>query len=573
VGRFPAGVLVLVLAIPAAADSTDDGIDAAARGDWATACECFAKAENDSRSPSRLAAGRAQAVALLGPAIEDLVKKKRWAQVAEVAACGLSFDATNYRYTGAATRATREGATVPAEVDGRIRAWATYGLPYGYAETLRAACVEALLKSQEPEGHWDCEKHGGQPLYAPGVTALALLALGTGHREAADRAAQALWRTQNRDGVFGGTQSVHWIYNHAIATRAVAEHAVRCGRPAEDPETLQRAVDVIASAQTKGAGWRYDPGAGESDTSITARCVAALRAAERAGATVDAACFEGASKFVGSMTDPEFGQIGYNFPGGTPARPEGLQDAFPPERTQSMTAAGSVAMLLVGADPQRLAKGFGLIAGCLPSAKHPDFYYWESAAEAWMLQQGRIPQPWYEALVKAAAAQRDEKGGVRASDPWGRDGGRVYASALVALALEAPRTPRPSRLPTASEFRKAGRRTILFPGGADPLPTGIYVEAGMVLSIAGKGVISTYEKSPGQTPAGSKEKPAGRAKARDRSAPYGCLLGAIDDGKLFAIQVGKQNTMRGFGHLWLLVNDDDPSDNVGSWEVEVEFVR
>ncbi len=565
--------LAFLLAVPAAADATDDGIDAAVRGDWATACECFARAEDDARSPSRLAAARAQAVALLGPAIEDLVKKKRWAQLAEVAACGLAFDATNYRYTGAATRAAREGATVPAEVDARIRAWATYGLSYGYAETLRAACVESLLKTQEPEGHWDCEKHGGRPLYTPGVTALALLALGDGHREAAERAAQALLGMQDRDGIFGSTATQHFIYSQAIATRAVAEHAVRAGTQEGVRDALQRAVDMIAGAQNPGAGWRYTPHGGESDTSVTARCVAALRAAERAGANVEPDCFSGAMKFVGGMTDPEFGQIGYNFPGGTPARPEGLQDAFPPERSQAMTAAGSVAMLLVGADPSKLARGFALVSKCPPLARPADFYYWESAAEAWMLQQGRIPQPWYEALVKAAAAQRDGKGGIQASDPWCHDGGRVYASAIVALALEAPRTPRPSRLPTASAFRKAGRRTLLFPAGADPLPTGIYVEAGMVLSITGKGVISTYEKGPGQTPAGSKEKPPGGAKARDRGAPYGCLLGSIDDGKLFAIQIGKPNTMRGFGHLWLLVNDDDPADNFGAWEVEIEFVR
>ena len=40
----------------------DAGIDAAVRGDWALACECFAKETQDVRSGSRLAAGRAQAV-------------------------------------------------------------------------------------------------------------------------------------------------------------------------------------------------------------------------------------------------------------------------------------------------------------------------------------------------------------------------------------------------------------------------------------------------------------------------------------------------------------------------------
>ncbi len=566
-------LLVLLLGLGAVADETDDGIDAAVQGDWATACECFARASGDVRSPSRLSAARAQAVVRLGPAIEQLTKQKRWGQLAEVAACGLAFDASNYRYSGAATRAAREGATVPAASDARIRAWAAYGPLYGDSDLLRSACVESLMQMQEPEGHWDCEKQGGRPQYTPGVSGLALLALAPLRREPADRAAQAILRMQDESGRFGSPVSIHYMYNHAIATEAIADYAVRTGLEGAFRSQIQRAVDVLAAAQNPGAGWRYAPRGGENDTSITSRCLRALCAAERAGATVDPACRPGARKFVLSMRDAEFGQIGYVLEGGTPARPPGMHDAFPPERSQSMTAAGSLALLLAGTEPQRLARSFALIQGCPPEAKYPDFYYWESGAEAWMLLQGRLPPGWYEALVNAAVAQRAGTGGIRTSDPWCPDGGRVYATAMVALALGAACEVRPSRLPTASAFRKAGHRTVTVPGGADPMPTGIYVEAGMVLAISGKGVVTTYRGGPGYNPAGSKERPAGSAKPRDRSAPYACLLACIDDGKPFPVQVGKQNTMRGFGHLWLRVNDDTPTDNSGEWEVEIDLVR
>ena len=52
------------------------------------------------------------------------------------------------------------------------------------------------------------------------------------------------------------------------------------------------------------------------------------------------------------MTDPNFGQVGYNYPGGAPARPEGKQDRFPPEKSHSMTAAGILSRIFLGEDPR-----------------------------------------------------------------------------------------------------------------------------------------------------------------------------------------------------------------------------
>ncbi|MDH3592831.1 MAG: hypothetical protein OER88_13175, partial [Planctomycetota bacterium] len=52
-----------------------------------------------------------------------------------------------------------------------------------------------------------------------------------------------------------------------------------------------------------------------------------------------------------------------------------------------------------------------------------------------------------------------------------------------------------------------------------------------------------------------------------------CLLGSIDDEKPFPIAVGKKNTMRRAGHLWLMVNDRDYQDNNGWYDVTITLVR
>ncbi|MHC4550807.1 MAG: prenyltransferase/squalene oxidase repeat-containing protein [Planctomycetota bacterium] len=259
--RYVLLAALLLLALPVAAQDPDTvaGMDAAVRGDWAAACEAFAKVKGDPRSGLRLAAARKQAIARLGPAVDQLVRKRRWRQLAEAAACGLVVDPKYHRFTGAAKRLAKVGFAELPVVTARLRPWATYGLDFGDAELLVEGCLEFLVKTQEAEGHWDSGAHGGGELYDAGVTALALLALAPHHREAADRAAAALRRMQHERGYFGTMTTHSWVYNHAFATEALAEYALLTGTAAAHRDALQRAADFLLAAQNPGSGWRYEP--------------------------------------------------------------------------------------------------------------------------------------------------------------------------------------------------------------------------------------------------------------------------------------------------------------------------
>jgi hypothetical protein len=569
-----AAVLLLLAASVAAEDpGTLAGMDAVVYGDWAAACEAFSKVEGDPRSNLRLSAARKQAIARLAPALEALTKQKRWTQLAEAGACGLAIDPSHYRYTGAVSRAAKAGVAELPAVDARVHPWAAYGMAFGEAQVLIKGCLDFLEKTQEAEGDWDCAEHGGGGSSSdPGVTALALLALLPHRRPAADRAAQALLKMQDPDGCFGSSGSSKWAYNTGFATEALARYALATGQVDRCRDALRKSVEYLVDARSSGGGWRYERRGSECDTSVTVHVVCALHAAERAGVKVDPEAFRGARAWMTSMTDPNFGQVGYNFPGGAAARPAELQNAFPPERTQSMTAAACVAQVCAGASAFQLGKSFSLLREMPPMARYPDMYYWDLATRAYVRAWGQIPAPWYGALVEAATPCRAEDGGMKACDVWSSDGGRIYTTAITALALAAPyAAERPQG--SARAFLEEGSRTVTVSAAEHLTPTGIYVESGMVLEVQAQGALCPYRDGPMIGPEGTREKLRGPAKPVVGKAPFCCLLAQVDDGEPFVPQLDKKNTMRGFGHLWLFVNDEGRGDNFGAFEVRIGRAR
>jgi hypothetical protein len=195
--------------------------------------------------------------------------------------------------------------------------------------------------------------------------------------------------------------------------------------------------------------WRYEPRGGENDTSVTGWCVMALKSGKFAGLEVDPDAFEGARTWVDKMTDPNFGQVGYNYPGGVPARPPGKQDRFPAEKSQSMTAAGILTRIFLGEDPrgsEMIRKGANL---CVeqPPVWNPDdgsidMYYWYYGTLALFQVGGKPWRTWNESMKRAIVEHQHPKGsGTRTGswDPigaWGDDGGRVYSTACMVMCLE-----------------------------------------------------------------------------------------------------------------------------------------
>jgi len=186
--------------------------------------------------------------------------------------------------------------------------------------------------------------------------------------------------------------------------------------------TLERARDHLLDMQAPGLGWRYQRREVPNDTAVTGRVVCALERLRRAGIQIPDAAFEGALAWADSVTDVEFGHIGYNMPGGSVARPEGLQDAFPPEQSQSMTAAGTLIKLYAGRNPRLLEKSLWLMWETMPRASNPDMYYWGVGARAWQAARGNVPREWYAALLGSVIKCLGTDGGVLAKGPW-REGG------------------------------------------------------------------------------------------------------------------------------------------------------
>jgi hypothetical protein len=323
----------------------------------------------------------------------------------------------------------------------------------------------------DDHGGWDCDgfaKHDpaadkcdgpGGALYDAGVTGLALLAyLGAGYTDRGTeqenkygknvrQGLRYLMTRQDDQGCFGTRATHSFIYNHAIATLALCE-AYWMTRNPRYKAPAQAGLDFIARARNPYLAWRYGVRSGENDTSITGWCVMALKAGQFAGLNVDPDAFQGARAWIDKVTDPNTGQVGYNFPGGSVARPEGMVNAFPAEKSQAMTASGILTRIFTGENPRSelVRKSADL---CL---KHPprwdpdggtiDLYYWYWGTLA-MYQVGDAHwRRWNEAMKEAIVKQQHPAGsGARTGSwdprgPWQNDGGRVYATALMTMCLE-----------------------------------------------------------------------------------------------------------------------------------------
>ncbi len=313
--------------------------------------------------------------------------------------------------------------------------------------------IQWLLSNQREDGSWPADAQF--PQFDVGVTGLAVLALvGAGEGQpfaptsplsgALDRALAYLLDRQDASGGFGFQQSRYFVYGHAIATQALAEALVAGGPPALR-RPLADALRFIESARNPNLAWRYGHQSGENDSSVTRWMFAALRAGWFAGVPIDGAAILGALEWFDKMTDPEFGQVGYQMPGGYVSRTEGREQQFPPEKTQAMTAAGIAIHALVGAgygtERSRMVDlASKLCAEKLPSFRDPgaiDYYYWYMATEGMAYVERSISKKWDDALHKALIPAQTPDGSWPAIDAWSPEGGPVYATAILVLSLEA----------------------------------------------------------------------------------------------------------------------------------------
>jgi hypothetical protein len=316
---------------------------------------------------------------------------------------------------------------------------------WGGSQATESAVEAALLwlaRHQDADGHWDTRKLEGGEQYNEGVSGLALLAfLGAGYTHKsgkfADNVNRAInWLVKQQDAKGGFARPSHKFgYQHAICGLALAE-AYGMSQDPRLQEPAQKAVDHTIAHQAAYSGWRYtekEP----ADTSVTGWFVMQLKSAKIAGLKVDGIGFQGASKFLDSVTGKE----------GT--------TAYMPDRgaTQIMTAVGLVCRQFMGTpntDPL-LEKGADyLLKTELPKWEHTDygcFYYWYYGTLATFQMGGKRWETWNTPLKKTLV-DNQRKGGPLDGSAQDVDGswdlvgnlekraGRAYSTAMGALCLE-----------------------------------------------------------------------------------------------------------------------------------------
>jgi len=301
-----------------------------------------------------------------------------------------------------------------------------------------------------------------------GLTGLGLLAFtanGYDHKSGDRRnvlrsAILYLRKTQTADGCFGPQDENLFVYNHAIATTALAELYGLTADPVLKP-ILDHAAGFIVAAQNPGLGWRYGVQTSYNDSSVAGWMLLALHSASQVGIALDASKVYGdAFRWFDLATIKVDGSwhTGYDFPGSNNAR---LRAAQTYESNPTMDAIhGAVRMLTreTRGAAEQLADFEQAIATNPPKWEHNqlDYYYWfwatlflqqhagKNRDNWWKTVSGVLTKHqrgWHELDTKAdrtTAEKLAEHGSWDAVDAWSTAGGRVYATAINVLTLSMP---------------------------------------------------------------------------------------------------------------------------------------
>ncbi|MCU0866434.1 MAG: caspase family protein [Planctomycetes bacterium] len=329
-----------------------------------------------------------------------------------------------------------------------------------------------LKDHQDEDGKWDCDgfmKHDdaaskicdgqGNAMHDIGVTGLALLAfLGDGstirsgpHKEVIKNGVTWLREQQQENGLFGTNASHDFVYDHAIAAYAMCEAYGLSGLETLRP-TAQNAIDYLESHRNPYSVWRYQPRDNDNDTSVTGWCIMAYASADSFGLEIDREAMKMCAQWLDQVSDPS-GLHGYTRQGEVSARKPGDHAVrFPTDKGHAMTAVGLLCRMFMGQHPEDepvMNAAAGLLLDRPPvwddAGGSIDHYYWFHATHALFQMGGRRWSRWQGWLGPAVAGRQhldQAKQNLYGSwDPkcvWSEDGGRVAATALLVLTLEAP---------------------------------------------------------------------------------------------------------------------------------------
>jgi len=233
------------------------------------------------------------------------------------------------------------------------------------------------------------------------------------------------------DGSLGGN-----MYAHALGTIALCE-AYGLSGDAKTRVNAQLALKyLLASQHQQGGGWRYGPGQA-GDMSVTSWVFLGIRSAQLTGIPVLEATLERAGRFVDSCA------VG-------PSEAPGSRYTYVPgeEPKLSLSAAGLLTRQYLGWDddePDLLAGCSYLMENRPPATAAPlgSMYYYYYATQVLHHLEGPNFDLWNhlirEHILRNQVTEGDNAG---SWDPkgvdWGKEGGRMYATGLALLTLQAP---------------------------------------------------------------------------------------------------------------------------------------
>lgn len=350
-----------------------------------------------------------------------------------------------------ATLSTARATAVPSGggLQGRdAEARAALAAKHGGSAASEAAVERALewiVRHQFDDGGWRLQFHDGPcdgrcgnegQMESPNAaTSLALLALmGAGYTSESgpyqDEISAGLdfLIARMRSTSYGGSfrEGERGMYSQGLATMALSE-AYAMTEKSSLAAPIIDAIEYIEKAQHGRGGWRYEAGF-PGDMLVTGWQLMALKSAQQAGFEVDPEVLKKVGRFVDSLEVTQAGLYRYG-----------------PERSgaeQASTAVGMLMKMYLGErrDHPNLREGALYLSDMEPSADN--IYYNYYATMVLHHRRGRHWKQWNPKMRDFLIGQQVRRGHEEGS--WhfedrlgtGRQGGRLYSTAMAAMTLE-----------------------------------------------------------------------------------------------------------------------------------------
>jgi hypothetical protein len=294
-----------------------------------------------------------------------------------------------------------------------------------------------LARQQGNDGSWrESGGYGTYPAAMTGLSGMALVAAGSTptrgqYWREVRRSTDFLLRCANSSNglISVPSEEPHTMYGHGFATLYLAS----IYGTEEDLRTqirlkgaLDRAVELIGSAQSANGGWYYQPGMTSDEGSVTVTQLQALRACRMAGIVVDKRTVDRATDYLRRSQNADGGlRYSLTMSAGGDSRP-------------AITAAGVVVFYSAGVyeDQPFVEKAFRYcqshIDATIGTGQH-DYYthlYWSQA----LYQRGG--SAWSDYYGKRAAWLLKQQ---RKDGSWSGEGvGNIYGTAVALTTLQLP---------------------------------------------------------------------------------------------------------------------------------------